>query len=64
MKRRVIERDTEERDNAEIRRQKDEIDQLQQMYQQEKDRQRRQDAKFVSDFHLKQTVIDRDCFII
>ena len=39
-----------------MRRKKAETDQLYHMYQQEKDKQRRQDAQNLSIMHLKQTV--------
>jgi hypothetical protein len=46
----------EEREDAEMRRKKDESDQLFLLYQQEKDKQRNQDAQKISEFHLKQAV--------
>jgi len=46
----------EEREDAEIRRKKEESDQLFLLYQQEKDKQRTQDAQAVSQIHLKQVV--------
>lgn len=56
MKRREVEREMDEREDAEIRRKKAESDQLFLMYQQEKEKQRAQDAQTVSAFHLKQSV--------
>jgi hypothetical protein len=46
----------EERDDAEMRRKKDESDQLFLLYQLEKDKQRNQDAQKISESHLKQAV--------
>jgi hypothetical protein len=46
----------DERDDAEILRKKAETDRLFLLYQQEKDKQRSQDAQALSQYHLKQTV--------
>jgi len=46
----------EEREDAEIRRKKEEADQLFLLYQQEKEKQRNQDAQAISQIHLKQAV--------
>jgi hypothetical protein len=46
----------EEREDAEIRRKKEEADQLFLLYQQEKEKQRNQDAQTISQIHLKQAV--------
>lgn len=56
MKRREAEREIEEREDAEMRRKKGETDQLYNLYQQEKDKQRHQNAQQLSDMHLKQAV--------
>ena len=56
MKRRETEREIEEREDAEMRRKKGETDQLYNLYQQEKDKQRHQNAHKLSDMHLKQAV--------
>ncbi|CAF4284443.1 unnamed protein product, partial [Rotaria sordida] len=54
MKRRETEREIEEREDAEMRRKKAESDRLYLLYQQEKEKQRTQDAQAISEYHLKQ----------
>ena len=56
VKRRQAQKEIDEREEAEMRQKKAETDQLYQMYQQEKDRQRRQDAQTLSNLHVKQAV--------
>lgn len=46
----------EEREDQEMRRRKAETDQLFLLYQQEKDKKRKEDAHVLSDLHLKQAV--------
>ncbi|CAF3951801.1 unnamed protein product [Rotaria sordida] len=63
MKRRETEREIEEREDAEMRRKKAESDRLYLLYQQEKEKQRTQDAQAISEYHLKQAQErkDRQC---
>lgn len=56
MKRREVDKEMQEREEAEMRQKKAETDQLYHMYQQEKEKQRRQDAQTLSDLHFKQAV--------
>lgn len=56
MKRREAEKEMEERQDEEIRRRKAETDRLFLLYQQEKDKKRKEDAHAISDLHLKQAV--------
>lgn len=56
MKRRAAEKEIEEREDANIRRKKEESDRLYSLYLEEKQRQRQQDAQANSQSHLKQIV--------
>ena len=56
VKRREADREIQEREDAEMRRKKAETDQLFNLYQQEKDRQRHHDSQLLSNMHLKQAV--------
>ncbi|CAF1590506.1 unnamed protein product [Rotaria sp. Silwood1] len=60
MKRREVEKEIEQRDDLEMRQKKAEADQLFLLYQQEKDKQRNQDAQALSEFQLKQTQERKD----
>lgn len=46
----------EEREDFEMRKKKDEADELFRIYQQEKEKQRNRDAQVISESHLKQAV--------
>ncbi|CAF3177893.1 unnamed protein product [Rotaria socialis] len=59
-KRREVEREMEEREDVEIRRKKAEADRLFLLYQQEKDKQRHEDALVTSQYHLKQAQERKD----
>ncbi len=56
IKRREAEKEMLEREEAELQRKKDASDQLFLSYQQEKDKQRNQDAQAISQIHLRQVV--------
>lgn len=56
MKRRAAEKEIEEREDADIRRKKEESDRLYSLYLEEKQRQRQQAAQTNSQSHLKQIV--------
>ncbi len=56
MKRREAEHEMEQREEEDMRRQKAESDRLFLLYQEEKEKQRLQDAQAVSQFRLKQSV--------
>ena len=56
MKRHQAEKEMEEREEADMLRKKEESDRLFMLYQQEKDRQRKQNAQANSQAHLKQAV--------
>ena len=56
IKRRAVEREMEEREDAEMRRQKAESDRLFLLYQQEKEKQHLQDVQAISEYRLKQAV--------
>ncbi|CAF0796131.1 unnamed protein product [Rotaria sp. Silwood1] len=60
MKRHEAEREMEEREDAEMRRKKAESDRLFLLYQQEKEKQRIQDAQVTAEFHLKQAQERKD----
>ncbi|CAF2716727.1 unnamed protein product [Rotaria sp. Silwood2] len=60
MKRREAEREMEEREDAEMRRKKAESDRLFLLYQQEKEKQRAQDAQAISESHLQQAQERKD----
>jgi hypothetical protein len=59
MKRREAEKQMEEREDMEMRQRKYETDQLFLLYQQEKDKKRKENAQILSDSHLKQAVSDQ-----
>lgn len=56
MKRRQVEREMDEREEAEMRRKKEEADRLFLLYQREKDKQRAENSQNTSQYHLKQIV--------
>lgn len=56
IKRRQVEKEIEEREDLEMREKKAETDKLFQLYQQEKDKKRRDDAQILSQTHLQQAV--------